>query len=86
VAQRRERALGHAGEHLHLHRNAVAYRIKNIQTLLDADLEDADDRFALELACRAWSGSAILGHALAEQPRNQEALNGIGAGQSDRGG
>lgn len=38
---------------LHLHRNAVAYRIGRIAELLDADLQDADQRLALQLACRA---------------------------------
>jgi len=42
-----------AGARLHLHRNAVAYRMRRIAALLDADLADPDDRFALELACRA---------------------------------
>jgi DNA-binding PucR family transcriptional regulator len=46
-------SLVRAGERLHLHRNAVAYRIRRIAELLDADLNDSDDRFALELACRA---------------------------------
>lgn len=46
-------SLVRAGRRLHLHRNAVAYRIRRIAALLDADLNDPDDRFALELACRA---------------------------------
>src|SRR5581483_11849537 len=46
-------SLVRAGARLHLHRNAVAYRIRRIAALLDADLDDPDDRFALELACRA---------------------------------
>lgn len=46
-------SLVRAGERLHLHRNAVAYRMRRIAALLDADLADPDDRFALELACRA---------------------------------
>jgi len=56
-------SLMRAGERLHLHRNAVAYRIRRIAALLEADLADPDDRFALELACRArlvlGSGSPI---------------------------
>jgi sugar diacid utilization regulator len=55
-------SLVRAGRRLHLHRNAVAYRIRRIAPLLEADLGDPDDRFALELACRArlvlGSGSA----------------------------
>ena len=46
-------SLVRAGERLHLHRNAVAYRMRRIAALLEADLADPDDRFALELACRA---------------------------------
>lgn len=46
------RSLIEAARHLHLHRNAVVYRIKKIVELLDVDLEDADTRFLLELACR----------------------------------
>ncbi|MQA01824.1 MAG: PucR family transcriptional regulator [Streptosporangiales bacterium] len=42
-----------AGERLHLHRNAVTYRIKSITDLLGVDLDDADQRLALQLACRA---------------------------------
>ena len=42
-----------AGRQLHLHPNAVAYRIKQIRGRLDADLDDPDDRLALQVACRA---------------------------------
>jgi sugar diacid utilization regulator len=38
---------------LHLHRNAVANRLRGITDLLDIDLEDPDQRLALQLACRA---------------------------------
>ena len=38
---------------LHVHRNAVVYRIANIKETLDIDLSDPDNRFALQLACRA---------------------------------
>ncbi len=38
---------------LHLHRNAVAYRMRRITALLGADLDDPDQRLALQLACRA---------------------------------
>ena len=38
---------------LHLHRNAAAYRLRRITDLLEVDLEDPDQRLALQLACRA---------------------------------
>jgi sugar diacid utilization regulator len=38
---------------LHLHRNAVANRLRGITELLDMDLGDPDQRLALQLACRA---------------------------------
>jgi sugar diacid utilization regulator len=38
---------------LDLHRNAVAYRINQIFSLLDVDPDNADDRLLLQLACRA---------------------------------
>ena len=41
-----------AGERLRVHRNAISYRIRKYVGLLEADLADPDDRFALELACR----------------------------------
>lgn len=39
-------------EIMHLHRNAVAYRVKNILKLLDIDLDESDQRLMLHLACR----------------------------------
>jgi sugar diacid utilization regulator len=41
-----------AGRRLHLHPNAVAYRIKQIKEQLDLDLDDPDMRLALQVACR----------------------------------
>ncbi|MHB1594543.1 MAG: PucR family transcriptional regulator [Streptosporangiaceae bacterium] len=38
---------------LHLHRNAVTYRMRQITALLGVDLDDPDQRLALQLACRA---------------------------------
>jgi len=38
---------------LHLHRNAVTYRLQRITRLLSVDLGDPDQRLALQLACRA---------------------------------
>ncbi|MDR2983953.1 MAG: helix-turn-helix domain-containing protein, partial [Nocardiopsaceae bacterium] len=40
-------------QRLHLHRNAVSYRMRRITGLLGVDLEDPDQRLALQLACRA---------------------------------
>lgn len=45
-------SLVRAAERLHVHRNAVVYRLERI-TALGVDLSDADDRFALQMACRA---------------------------------
>jgi sugar diacid utilization regulator len=42
-----------AAQRLHLHRNAVSYRLRRITDLLGADLGDPDQRLALQLACRA---------------------------------
>jgi DNA-binding PucR family transcriptional regulator len=46
-------SLSRAAEVLHLHRNAVAYRINRIFSRLEVDPEDPDDWLLLELACRA---------------------------------
>jgi sugar diacid utilization regulator len=40
-------------QQLHLHRNAVTYRLRRITELLGVDLDDPDQRLALQLACRA---------------------------------
>ncbi|MFD1936863.1 MULTISPECIES: PucR family transcriptional regulator [Nonomuraea] len=40
------------GRALHLHANAVSYRLRWITEALDADLDDPDVRFALQMACR----------------------------------
>ncbi|RZQ60106.1 PucR family transcriptional regulator [Amycolatopsis suaedae] len=39
---------------LKIHAQTVNYRIRRIRGLLDADLDDPDQRLALQLACRAW--------------------------------
>lgn len=44
-----------AAEELHLHRNAVAQRVKRALSLLDVDLEDPEQRLVLHLACRSVS-------------------------------
>ena len=46
-------SIGKTAQRLHLHRNAVANRIRGIIELLDVDFEDPDQRLALQLACRA---------------------------------
>ena len=38
---------------LHLHRNAVAYRVAQIVDRLQVDIDDPDQRLLLQLACRA---------------------------------
>jgi len=40
-------------QRLHLHRNAVTNRLRSITDLLSVDLDDPDQRLALQLACRA---------------------------------
>lgn len=48
-------SLVRAGERLHLHKNAVSYRMKRIRAALaEVDLDDPDRRLELQLACRAW--------------------------------
>ncbi len=47
-------SLQRVAEALSLHRNAVAYRMRQIRELLaDVDLDDPDQRLALQIACRA---------------------------------
>ena len=46
-------SLARSGEILHLHPNAVAHRMKRIRAVLPADLDDPDQRLALQIACRA---------------------------------
>lgn len=45
-----------AAKILHLHPNAVTYRVRRLQPLLGLDLDTARDRFALQLACRVRLG------------------------------
>jgi DNA-binding PucR family transcriptional regulator len=48
-------SLSRAGDRLHLHKNAVAYRMKRIREQLSSiDLDDPDRRLELQLACRAY--------------------------------
>ncbi|MCW2718036.1 CdaR family transcriptional regulator [Pseudonocardia sp.] len=44
-----------AAVELHLHRNAIAYRVRRIFDLLDVDPQDPDTVLMLQLACRARS-------------------------------
>jgi hypothetical protein len=46
-------SLVRCAERLHLHRNAVGYRIRRIRERLDVDLDDPDQRLALQLAVRS---------------------------------
>jgi sugar diacid utilization regulator len=46
-------SLTRTAETLNMHRNAVAYRIKQVFSLLDVDEDNADDLLLLQLACRA---------------------------------
>ncbi len=39
---------------LYVHRNTLRYRLTKIAQLIGRDIGDADQRFQLELACRAW--------------------------------
>ena len=45
-------SLARSGAVLHLHPNAVAHRMKRIRAVLPADLDDPDQRLALQIACR----------------------------------
>ncbi|MGH3273902.1 MAG: PucR family transcriptional regulator [Streptosporangiaceae bacterium] len=46
-------SMAKAATTLYLHRNAVAYRMKQALRLLDVDLDDPEQRLMLHLACRA---------------------------------
>ena len=46
-------SLVRCAERLHLHRNAVGYRIRQIRERLGVDLDNPDQRLALQLACRS---------------------------------
>lgn len=48
---------------LTLGRSTVRYRVRRIQELTGHDLSDADSRFQLQLACRAWATVNALGGA-----------------------
>lgn len=50
----------HSASVLHLHPNAVTYRIQRIEATLGVDLTDPDVRFGLHLACR-MRGTELLG-------------------------
>jgi sugar diacid utilization regulator len=45
-------SLVRAGAELNLHPNAVNYRVRRAEQTLGLDLDDPDERFAVELACR----------------------------------
>jgi hypothetical protein len=46
-------SLARAGDTLHIHRNAVAYRVRRALDVLHVALEDPEQRLMLHLACRA---------------------------------
>jgi sugar diacid utilization regulator len=46
-------SLSRTAARLNLHRNAVAYRVNQIFSLLDVDRQNPDDLLLLQLACRA---------------------------------
>lgn len=48
-------SLARTAERMHLHRNAVAYRVRRIFEQLEVDPADPDTRLMLQLACRARS-------------------------------
>ena len=43
-----------AAKLLHLHPNAVSYRVRQATECLQRDLTDPDERIIVHLACRAW--------------------------------
>jgi PAS domain S-box-containing protein len=43
-----------AASSLFIHRNTLRYRLAKVAQITERDLGDADQRFQLELACRAW--------------------------------
>ncbi|MCL4421692.1 MAG: helix-turn-helix domain-containing protein [Actinobacteria bacterium] len=47
-----DRCLEEASRSLHIHVNTLRYRLRKIETMLGADLHDAEDRFRVELALR----------------------------------
>ena len=61
-------SLSRSGAILHLHPNAVAHRMKRIRSLLPADLDDPDERLALQIACRAWSSGRVPAPADVARP------------------
>jgi len=48
-------SLVRTAEAMHLHRNAVAYRVRRIFDALEVDADDPDTRLMLQLACRSRS-------------------------------
>ncbi len=47
--------ISQTAEALHLHRNSLLYRLERIAEIGDVDLDNADDRFALQLALKVRS-------------------------------
>lgn len=46
-------SLTRTAQALNLHRNAVAYRVNQVFSILDVDQDSPDDLLLLQLACRA---------------------------------
>ena len=44
--------ISQTAEALHLHRNSLIYRLDRVKEITGMDLDDADDRFALQLALK----------------------------------
>jgi len=44
--------LSQTAARLHIHRNTLAYRIEQISTIAQLDLDDPDARFSLQLALK----------------------------------
>lgn len=52
-----------AAQELHLHPNAVTYRMQRIESTLGVDLDDPDARFGVHLACRLRSLDLVAADA-----------------------
>jgi PAS domain-containing protein len=57
---------------LHIHRNTLRYRLTKIAAITGHNLGDADQRFHLELACRAWTVLQALEAARVVSPNRDQ--------------
>jgi sugar diacid utilization regulator len=71
-----------AARRLHLHRNAVSYRVRQIFDALEVERDDPDTLLALQLACR----SRALSQAIPAAPRADEGAHAArtGPGKASR--